>query len=252
MAGERGIADAHFRDLRERGLQGGQQFGLELAVETVSCVVLTHIAADVRVEQDRVADAVAVFTKAADGNVDVDARPLVDHAERHRARRAILVADELFGIKIVHALVFRRFAAEGKALANVLERVEDARAKLAGENGRFRRAVVDELARLGAKLCDLALIDDDHALAISHRDDGAIGDDVLAALVVAAASGNAVQALDCHHVLRNGFTVKILFPLIGHHAASRAQCCFYESHFLFSLSLLTMPTDLPPQEYECR
>ena len=38
----------------------------------------------------------------------------------------------------------------------------------------------------------------------------------------------------------------------GLNAASRAQCCFYESHFLFSLSLLTMPTDLPPQEYECR
>ena len=252
MAGQRGIADAHFRNLRERGLKRGQQFGLELAVQPVTRVILAHVAADVRIEQDRGADAIAVFAEAADRDVDVDAGSLVDDAERHRGRRAVFVADQFLGVEIVDALILGRFAAEGEALADVLERVEDGCAELAGEDGGFRRAVVDELARLGAELRDLALIDDDHALAISHRDDGAVGNDVLAALVVAAAPRDAVQTLDGHHVLRNGFTVKILFPLIGHHAASRAQCCFYESHFLFSLSLLTMPTDLPPQEYECR
>ena len=131
MAGQRGIADAHVGNLRKCGLKRGKQLGLELAVETVSCVVLTHIAADVRVEQDRVADAVAVFTKAADGNVDVDACPLVDDAERHRARRAVFVADQFLRVEVVDALILGRFAAKREPLANVLERVEDARAKLA-------------------------------------------------------------------------------------------------------------------------
>ena len=252
MAGECGIADAHVGNLGKRGLKRGKQLGLELTVEAVSCVVLAHIAADVRVEQNRVADAVAVFAEAADGNVDVNACPLVNDAEGDRRRRAVFVADELLGIKIVHALILGRLAAESEALSDVLERVEDTGSQLTGEDRRLGRSIIDKLARFGAQLRDLALIDDDHALAVSHRDDRAVGNDVLAALVVAAAPGNAVQTLDRHHVLRNGFTVKILLPLISHHTASRAQCCFNESHCLFSLSLLTMPTGLPPQEYGCR
>ena len=252
MSGERRIADAHVGNLRKRGLKRGKQLGLELAVETVSCVVLTDIAADVRVEQNRVADAVAVLAEAADGNVDVNACPLVNNTEGNRRWRAVLVADELLGVKIVHALILGRLAAEGEALSDVLERVEDTGSQLTGEDRRLGRSIIDKLARLGAELRHLALIDDDHTLSVGDCHDGAVGDDVLAALVVAAAPGNAVQALDRHHVLRNGFTVKILLPLIGHHTAGRAQCCFNESHFLISLSLFTMPTDLPPQEYGCR
>ena len=55
-----------------------------------------------------------------------------------------------------------------------------------------------------------------------------------AARVVAAAPGNAVQTLDRHHVLRNGFTVKIFLPLVGQHTAARACCCFDKSHLTFS------------------
>ena len=99
MAGECGIADAHVGNLCKRGLKRGKQLGLELTVEAVSCVVLAHIAADVRVEQNRVADAIAVFAEAADGNVDVNACPLVNDAEGDRRRRAVFVADELLGIK---------------------------------------------------------------------------------------------------------------------------------------------------------
>ena len=252
MAGECGIADAHVGNFCKCRLKRSQKLSFELPIQPVAGIILTDIAADVRVEQNRVADAVAVFTEAADGNVDVNACPLVNNAEGDRRRRAVFVADELLGIKIVHALILGRLAAEGKALSDVLERVEDTGSQLTGEDRRLGRGIVDKLAGLRAKLCDLALIDDDHALAVSHRDDRAVGNDVLAALVVAAAPGCAVQTLDCHHVLRNGFTVKILLPLIGHHAASRAQCCFNESHCLFSLSLFTMPTGLPPQEYGCR
>ena len=252
MSGERRIADTHVGNLRKRGLKRGKQLGLELSVQPVAGIILTHIAADVRVEQNRVADAVAVLAEAANGNVDVNACPLVNNTEGNRRWRAVLVADELLGVKIVHALILGRLAAEGEALSDVLERVEDTGSQLTGEDRRLGRSIIDKLARLGAELRHLALIDDDHTLSVGDCHDGAVGDDVLAALVVAAAPGNAVQALDRHHVLRNGFTVKILLPLIGHHTASRTQCCFNESHFLISLSLFTMPTDLPPQEYGCR
>ena len=252
VAGQRGVADAHFADLRERGLERGEQLGLELAVEVRAVIVLAHVAADVRVEQKWVGDMIAVLAEAADAHVDVDGGALIHDAERNGRRRAVLVADELLGVKIVHALILGRLAAEGEALSDVLERVEDTGSQLTGEDRRLGRSIIDKLARLGAELRHLALIDDDHTLSVGDCHDGAVGDDVLAALVVAAAPGNAVQALDRHHVLRNGFTVKILLPLVGHHTASRAQCCFNESHFLISLSLFTMPTDLPPQEYGCR
>ena len=85
-----------------------------------------------------------------------------------------------------------------------------------------------------AKLRDLALIDDDHALSIGNRHNGAVGDDVLRTFVVGASAGNAVQPPDCHHVLRNCLTVKILFPLVCHHAACGAQCCLDQSHFMCS------------------
>ena len=39
--------------------------------------------------------------------------------------------------------------------------------------------------KLGADLHDLALLDDEHTLAVRHRDHRAVGDDVLIALVVA-------------------------------------------------------------------
>ncbi len=34
VAGQRGVADAHFADLRERGLKRGQQLSLQLAVDS--------------------------------------------------------------------------------------------------------------------------------------------------------------------------------------------------------------------------
>ena len=179
VAGERGVADAHVGNFRERGLKGGQKLSFQLAVETVAGEFLRDVAADVRVEENRVADAVAVFAEAAKGNVDVDARALVDDAEGNGAWRTVFVADEFLGVEVVDALVLRGLTAEGEALADVLEGVEDTLAKRAGEDGGLGRGIIDEFARLGAELRDLALIDDDHALTIGHGDDRAVGDDVL-------------------------------------------------------------------------
>ena len=130
VAGQRGVADAHFADLRERGLERGEQLGLELAVEVRAVIVLAHIAADVRVEQERVGDMIAVLAEAADAHVDVDRRALIHDAERDGGRRAVLIADELLGVEVVNALVLGRFAAEGETLADVLKDSADAVAEL--------------------------------------------------------------------------------------------------------------------------
>ena len=234
VAGERRIADALLGDLGKGGLQGGQQLGLELTVEPVTGEAVGDVAADVGVEEDRVADAVAVFAEAADGDVDINARALVDDAERHRRRRTVFVADELLGIEVVDALVLGRLTAEGEALADVFEGGEDVLAQLAAEQRRLRRGIVFEFAGLRAELGDLALIDDDHALAVGDRDDGAVGDDVVRALRVAAAAGGPLLAADSHDAFRKRITIEILKPLIGHHAARGAQSCFDKSH-LFTL-----------------
>ena len=171
VAGEGGVADTHVGNFRERGLKGCQQFGFQLAVETVAGEFLRDVAADVRVEENRVADAVAVFAEAAKGNVDVDARALVDDAEGNGRRRTVFVADELLGIEVVDALVLRGLTAEGEALTDILEGVDDARAELTGEDRGLGRGIIDEFTGLGAKLRNLALVDDDHALTVGNRHD---------------------------------------------------------------------------------
>ena len=148
VAGERGVADAHVGNFRERGLKGGQKLRFQLAVETVAGEFLRDVAADVRVEENRVADAVAVFAEAAKGNVDVDARTLVDDAEGNGRRRTVFVADELLGIEIVDALVLRGLTAEGEALTDILEGVDDARAELTGEDRGLGRGIIDEFTGL--------------------------------------------------------------------------------------------------------
>ena len=230
VAGQRGVADAHFADLRERGLERGEQLGLELAVEVRAVIVLAHVAADVRVEQERVGDMIAVLAEAADAHVDVDRRALIHDAERNGRRRAVLVADELLRVEVVNALVLRRFAAEGETLADVAENVADAVAELAREDARLGGGIIEELARLGAGLHDLALLDDEHTLAVRHGDHRAVGDDVLVTLVVARTARDLLMALGRQNVCGHRFTVEVFLPLIGHHAARGPRDCFDESH----------------------
>ena len=251
MTGQRAVADAHVGDLRKRGLKRRQQLGLELAVNLVAGKGGLDVAADVRIEQHGVGDAVAVFAEAADGNVEIYARSGVYNAERHRRGRAVLVADKLLGVEVVNALILGGDAAEGEALAHRLEHLLDVRGETAArEDRRLGGDVVDIFARLGADVHDLALLDDHHALPVRHGDDGAVGYDVVQTVVGAA--GNALAALDRQHVGGQRLAVEIFLPLIGKNAASRTQCCFNKSHFLYFLSLLTMPTGLPPREYGCR
>ena len=84
MTGQCRITNAHVGDLREGGLQRGQKLCLQLAVQTIPRVVLTDVAADICIEENRIADPVAVLTEAADGDVNVDAGPLIHHPEGNR------------------------------------------------------------------------------------------------------------------------------------------------------------------------
>ena len=66
-----------------------------------------------------------------------------------------------------------------EALADILEGVENILAQLAVEQRRLGRGIIFEFARLRAELRDLALIDDDHALAVGDGDHRAVGNDVV-------------------------------------------------------------------------
>ena len=234
VAGQSGVADTHLGDAGKGRLQSGQQLALHLAVQLLLGVIRRHVAADIGVEQQGVGEHIAVLTEAADGDVDIQTDVIVHHAEGNGRRRAVLVAGDLLGIEIVHALILGGLAAEGEALADLLEDVQDPLAQLTGEDGGLGGGVVDILARLGADVHDLALLHDQHALTVGHGDDGAAGDDVVAAPGVGGAAGIALSALDSENVVRQGFTVEILLPLIGENAAGGTQCCKNKTHSCFS------------------
>ena len=158
MAGQAGIADALLGDLRKGGLERGQQLGLELVVQLVAGVGLGHVAADVGVEENGVADTVGILAEAADADVNVDASAGIHHAEGHGGRGAVLVAHDLLGVEVVNALILGSLAAEGEALADLPEDRADAFTQAAAEDGGLGGRVIDKLARLGAELGDLALL----------------------------------------------------------------------------------------------
>ena len=182
-----GIANALGRDLGEGGLKRRQKLALQLAVNLLAGIGVLHVAAHIRIEQQRVHHLVAVLTEAADGDVDVNTSAIVHHAEGHGRGRAVLVAHELLDVEVVHTLVHGGLAAEGEALADVLEAGLNRRTQLARENRRFGRRVIGVLARLRAHVNHLALLHDEHALTIGNRDDRAVGDDVIGALGVGRA-----------------------------------------------------------------
>ena len=230
VAGQGGVTYAHIADLGKGGLQGGHQLGFQLAVDFIAGVAFLHIAADIGVEQNGVGDAVAVLTEAADGNVDVDAGALIHHAEGHRAGRAVFVAHQLLGVEVIDALIHRGLAAEGKALADVLEHCADRVGQVAAEQRRRAAGVVGIFAGFGAHIHDLALFHDHGTLAVGNGHDRAVGDNVVIAFGVGAASALAFPAAGSQQVSRHGFTIKVFLPLVGHNAASSAHCSSDKSH----------------------
>ena len=65
---------------------------------------------------------------------------------------------------------------------------------------------------------------------LRHGYDGAVGDEVLIAVLVGRAAVGALLPLDGQHFGREGIAIKKLFPLVGHHAGGRVHCSFYKTH----------------------
>ena len=235
MAGQRAVTDAHVGNLGKSGLQSGHQLGFEHTVDLVAAIALGHVAADIGIEQQGIDDLVRELAVAADGNIDVQADILIHDAEGHGIGRAVLVADDLLGVEIVNTLILGRIAAEGKALADGLEGVEDGLAEAARKERRLGRGIVLVFAGLGAELDDLALLDDDHALAVIDGDQRTVGNDIVLALGVGRTGGSALPALLHQDILIQRVAVEILAPLIRKHAAHSAADGFNQSHIFFPL-----------------
>ena len=232
VTGQSGVANAHLADLCKRRLERGQQLGFHLSCDILGLIVLADVAADVGVEQQRILQPDAVLTEAADADIEINARTLVHYAEGNRTGGAILVARQLLGIKVVDALILWGLAAEGKALADVLEHALHAVAQIAGKDTRLGGHIIGVFARLSTYIDHLALLYDEHALSARNGDHAAIGDDVVVAAPVARASRYLFLPLHCQHIRGDRLAIKVFLPLVGHHAARCAQCRFDKSHNL--------------------
>ena len=237
MAGQSRVADAHLTDAGEGGLQCGHHLGAHLAFQRVTGVLVFHISADIGVKQDGVDDAVAVLAEAADADVDVDAGTLIHDAERHGAGGAVLVAHQLLGVDVIDALVGGSLTAEAEPLADLSKHFVDVLGQTLAQQRGLGAGVVGVLAGLGAEVHHLALLHDESALALGHRHDGTVGDDVLGAVAVGRAPGDFLLSLDSQHLRRESTAVKVFFPLVAHHAGCCAQCRFDKTHKPYLLYL---------------
>ena len=237
MAGQSRVADAHLADAGEGGLQCGHHLGAHLAFQRVTGVLVFHISADIGVKQDGVDDAVAVLAEAADADVDVDAGTLVHNAERHGAGGAVLVAHQLLGVDVIDALVGGSLTAEAEPLTDLSKDFVDVLGQTLAQQRGLGAGVIGVLAGLGAEVHHLALLHDEGALALGHRHDGAVGDDVLGAVAVGRAPGDFLLSLDSQHLCRESIAVKVFFPLVAHHAGCCAQCRFDKTHKPYLLYL---------------
>ena len=246
MAGQSRVADAHLADAGKGGLQCGHHLGAHLAFQRVTGVLVFHISADIGVKQDGVDDAVAVLAEAADADVDVDAGTLVHDAERHGAGGAVLVAHQLLGVDVVDALVGGGLTAEAEPLADLSKDFVDVLGQTLAQQRGLGTGVISVLAGLGAEVHHLALLHDEGALALGHRHDGAVGDDVFGAVAVGRAPGDFLLSLDSQHLRRESTAVKVFFPLVAHHAGCCAQCRFDKTHKPY---LLYLPVFLQMQAF---
>ena len=78
---------------------------------------------------------------------------------------------------------------------------------------------------------DLALIDDHHALAVVHGNDGAVGNHIVKLHLGAAESlGNALLRLGNQNIGRKRLGIEIITPLIRENACEGAISSFQKSH----------------------
>ena len=216
-------------------LQGVHQLALQSGCD-LGCVILGgDVAAHVGVEQQRVADAAGEAAVAPQIDRELVAPLLADHhPEGDGGGSAVQDLAQLLGVDVVHPLVLAGVAAVGKALGYGLEGGCQTVAEVAGEHAGLGGCVKGELARFGAHLHHAALLHDEHTLSVCHGDAAAVGDDVVLA-VVGAAAGGALLALDHQHILVQRIAVEKFLPLVCKGSAQCAHTCFDKTHSNFLL-----------------
>ena len=219
-------------------LQSVHQLALQAGSQLRGIVLVGDVAAHVGVEQQRVADAVGKAAVAAQIDRELIAPLLADHhPERDGGGGAVQDLAQLLGVDVVHALILAGVAAVGEPLGYGLEGSGQTVAEVAGEHAGLGGGIEGVLARLGAHLHHLALLHDDHALAVCHGDAAAVGDDVILAVVGAAARG-ALLALDHQHVFVQRIAIEKFLPLVCKSSTQCAHTCFDQTHSNFLLYIL--------------
>ena len=219
-------------------LQGVHQLALQAGSQLRGVILGGDVAAHVGVEQQRVADAISKAAVAADIHRELVAPLLADHhAERDGRCGAVQDLAQLLGVDVVHPLILAGVAAVGKALGYGLEGSCQTIAEVAGEHAGLGGGIEGILARLGAHLHHAALLHDEHTLTIGHGNAAAVGDDIILA-VVGAAAGSALLALDHQHILIHRIAVEKFLPLVCKSSAQCAHTCFDQTHSNFLLYIL--------------
>ena len=223
-------------------LQGVHQLALQPGCD-LGCVILGgDVAAHVGVEQQRVADAAGEAAVAPQVHRELVAPLLADHhPEGDGGGGAVQDLAQLLGVDVVHPLILAGVAAVGKALGYGLEGSCQTVAEVAGEHAGLGGCVKGEFARFGAHLHHAALLHDEHTLSVCHGDAAAVGDDVVLA-VVGAAAGGALLALDHQHILVQRIAVEKFLPLVCKSSAQCAHTCFDKTHSNFLLYVLFVQT----------
>ena len=122
----------------ESGLKRADELGFELTVDSVSCVCLFNVSANVCIEKKRVCDFVRINAGATNGNVDIKTDVSVNNPERNGVRSAELVINELLCIEIINSLILAGIAAVCKAFTDGFECIQYSLAEGACENAGFR------------------------------------------------------------------------------------------------------------------
>ena len=231
------LARTHLQkgELCKSRLKGAYELGLELRVDLGALELVRNIRANVGVEQQRVCDTVGIHTVAAKVNVHIEVDALVAYAERNRVVRTKLVVHQFLGIEIVNSLILAGVTAERKTLADLLEGIQNSLAQAAVEDTRLAGGIINELTGLGADLNDLALLHDNHTLAVRNGNLRSVRNDIVRALGVGAAAAYHFLALLHQNIERHCLTIEEFLPLIRQHAAGRTNECTDKSHTLFLL-----------------
>ena len=219
------VAHALFTHHAKGLVQTGQQLSFQLTVNLAALIFVAYVAANIGIEQNRIGNLVAVLAKAADRDIHIQTDALVNNTEGNRAGSTIFVADDFLRIEEVHALILARIAAIGETLADLSKDILNTlHIQAICHDGRLRRGIISIFARLGAKLYNLAVFYDNHALTFVDGNSGAVADDVILCRSVGAASlaGGTLHALCNQNIRLHAFTVNKLFPLIAQYAASCA------------------------------